>query len=235
MCKRTVTKGASAAWFRLPRACTLLLPLLLAFLCSSVPAACHGARGGSSSSSSRPVRSPPPRSPPRVATNSSRSSASSPASAASASAAAVVVGRHVRSYSHLTGDVRKRKLFSFQKFFLRIDKNGTVNGTKSKDDPFSILEIKSVDVGIVAIKGLDSNYYLAINKKGVVYGAREFGTDCKFVERIEENRYNTYASAEWRNKKKPMFVGLSANGKPMRAKKTRRKNTATHFLPMPIQ
>lgn len=226
MCKRTVTKGASAAWFRPPRACTLLLPLLLALLCSSVPAACHGARGGGSN---RPVRSPPPPPPHRAATNSSRSSASSPASAA-----VVVVGRHVRSYSHLTGDVRKRKLFSYQKFFLRIDKNGTVNGTKSKDDPFSILEIKSVDVGIVAIKGLDSNYYLAINKKGVVYGAREFGTDCKFVERIEENRYNTYASAEWRNKKKPMFVGLSANGKPMRAKKTRRKNTATHFLPIPI-
>ncbi len=33
------------------------------------------------------------------------------------------------------------------------------------------LEIKSVDVGIVAIKGIQSNYYLAINKKGVVYGA----------------------------------------------------------------
>lgn len=46
-------------------------------------------------------------------------------------------GRHVRSYNHLQGDIRRRKLFSFQKFFLRIDKNGTVNGTKSKDDPFS--------------------------------------------------------------------------------------------------
>ncbi|XP_036444076.1 fibroblast growth factor 10a [Colossoma macropomum] len=218
MCKWTVTKGA-AAWFRPPRVCALLL--LLALLCSSLPVACHGAR------SSRPARSPPPPPPPpsRVATNSSSSAVA---------AAAVVVGRHVRSYSHLTGDVRKRKLFSYQKFFLRIDKNGTVNGTKSKDDPFSILEIKSVDVGIVAIKGLDSNYYLAINKKGVVYGAREFGIDCKLIERIEENRYNTYASAEWRNKKKPMFVGLSANGKPMRAKKTRRKNTATHFLPIPI-
>lgn len=34
-----------------------------------------------------------------------------------------------------------------------------------------ILEIRSVDVGIVAIKGLNSNYYLAISKKGVVYGA----------------------------------------------------------------
>lgn len=46
-------------------------------------------------------------------------------------------GRHVRSYSHLQGDIRMRKLFSFQKFFLRIDKNGKVNGTKSKDDPLS--------------------------------------------------------------------------------------------------
>lgn len=52
------------------------------------------------------------------------------------------------------------------------------------------------------------------------------------TERIEENKYNTYASAEWRNKKKPMFVGLSASGKAMRGKKTRRKNTATHFLPI---
>ncbi|KPP75189.1 fibroblast growth factor 10-like [Scleropages formosus] len=51
----------------------------------------------------------------------------------------VVVGRHVRSYNHLQGDVRRRKLFSFQKFFLRIDKNGKVNGTKSKDDPFTAL------------------------------------------------------------------------------------------------
>lgn len=46
-------------------------------------------------------------------------------------------GRHVRSYSHLQGDIRRRKLFSFQKFFLRIDRNGKVNGTKSKDDPLS--------------------------------------------------------------------------------------------------
>ncbi|XP_026855216.2 fibroblast growth factor 10a [Electrophorus electricus] len=178
--------------------------LLLLLLCSALPVACHDGHGT--------LRSP------RGASSSS----------------SVVVGRHVRSYSHLTGDVRKRKLFSYQKFFLRIDQNGTVNGTKSKDDPFSILEIKSVDVGIVAIKGLDSNYYLAINKKGVVYGAKEFGTDCKLIERIEENRYNTYASAEWRNKKKPMFVGLNNSGKTVRAKKTRRKNTTTHFLPIPI-
>ncbi|XP_071339585.1 fibroblast growth factor 10-like [Trachinotus anak] len=143
-------------------------------------------------------------------------------------------GRHVRSYNHLQGDIRRRKLFSFQKFFLRIDKNGTVSGTKSKDDPFSILEITSVDVGVVAIKGLNSSYYLAISRKGDLYGAKEFGVDCTLKERIEENGYNTYASAEWRNKKRQMFVGLNVHGKPLKGKKTRRKNTATHFLPIMV-
>ncbi|XP_063046034.1 fibroblast growth factor 10-like [Engraulis encrasicolus] len=92
-----------------------------------------------------------------------------------------------------------------------------------------ILEITSVDVGIVAVRGLHSNYYLAINKKGDVYGAREYGMNCKLKERIEENGYNTYASAEWRNRKRQMFVSLSANGRPLRGRKTRRKNSATHF------
>uniref|UniRef100_A0A3Q2VI81 Fibroblast growth factor n=3 Tax=Haplochromini TaxID=319058 RepID=A0A3Q2VI81_HAPBU len=140
-------------------------------------------------------------------------------------------GRHVRSYNHLLGDIRRRKLFSFQRFFLRIDKNGKVNGTKIKDDPFSILEITSVDVGVVAIKGLSSNFYLAISKKGELYGAVKFGVDCTLKERIEENGYNTYASAKWKHGKRQMFVGLNGQGKPMRGKKTRRKNTATHFLP----
>ncbi|XP_074527007.1 fibroblast growth factor 10b [Halichoeres trimaculatus] len=141
-------------------------------------------------------------------------------------------GRHVRSYPHLQGDIRRRKLYSFQKFFLRIDRDGKVNGTKSKDDPLSILEITSVDVGVVAIKGMNSNYYLAISRKGELYGARDFGVDCTLKERIEENGYNTYASAEWRNKKRQMFVGLTVHGKPLRGKKTRRRNTATHFLPI---
>ncbi|XP_071379993.1 fibroblast growth factor 10b [Centroberyx affinis] len=143
-------------------------------------------------------------------------------------------GRHVRSYTHLQGDIRRRKLFSFHKFFLRIDKNGRVNGTKSKDDPLSILEITSVDVGVVAIKGLNSNYYLAISRKGELYGAREFGIDCTLKERIEENGYNTYASAEWRNKKRQMFVGLNVHGRPLRGKKTRRNNMSSHFLPIMV-
>ncbi|XP_071386422.1 fibroblast growth factor 10a [Centroberyx affinis] len=264
MCRWTVTQGAPVAWSssclccRPPSFLLSLTFLLLLLLLGPLPSSSSSSSPPSSSSSSSspssslslsdskkdhdapggtpprffilrsPSSSPPPPLP--------ASSARLPRSTNVSSSSATVVGRHVRSsYNHLQGDVRRRKLFSYQKFFLRIDKKGKVNGTKSEDDPYSVLEIKSVDVGVVAIRGLSSNYYLAISKKGELYGARDFGPDCRLIERIEENKYNTYASAEWRNKKKHMFVGLSANGKPMRGKKTRRKNTATHFLPIVVQ
>nr|XP_033787571.1 fibroblast growth factor 10 isoform X4 [Geotrypetes seraphini] len=47
-------------------------------------------------------------------------------------------GRHVRSYNHLLGDVRWRKLFSFTKYFLTIDRNGKVNGTKKENCPYKV-------------------------------------------------------------------------------------------------
>ncbi|XP_061603652.1 fibroblast growth factor 10a [Phyllopteryx taeniolatus] len=253
MCRWTVTQGASVAWFSsyprhshhktpphiLPFAFLLLLLLLGPSSSLSTPAPqsfnqSHHAGGRSpplpfvSQESSPSFSSPAP-----LHASSARLPRATNASSSSSSGA--VVGRHVRSsYNHLQGDVRRRKLFSYQKFFLRIDKKGKVNGTKSEDDPYSILEIKSVDVGVVAIRGLSSNYYLAISKKGELYGARDFGPDCRLIERIEENKYNTYASAEWRNKRKHMFVGLNANGKAVRGKKTRRKNTTTHFLPIVV-
>ncbi|XP_069604773.1 fibroblast growth factor 10 [Ranitomeya imitator] len=144
-------------------------------------------------------------------------------------------GRHVRSYNYLQGDIRFRKLFSFHKYFLKIDDTGRVSGTKKNDCPYSILEITSVDVGgIVAIKAINSNYYLAMSKKGKVYGSKEFNIDCKLRERIEENGYNTYASLTWKNNERQMFVALTGKGTPKRGPRTRRKNMNAHFLPMPL-
>ncbi|XP_017266015.1 fibroblast growth factor 10a [Kryptolebias marmoratus] len=242
MCRWTVTQGAPVAWFSsfpcsgppsrfLSITFLLLLLLLRPSPLSAAPSKDSEkkhAPGGtphllaSASSSPAPLHA---------------SSARLPRATNESSASATVVGRHVRSsYKHLQGDVRRRKLFSYQKFFLRIGEHGNVNGTKNGDDPYSILEIKSVDVGVVAIRGLISNHYLAIKRNGVLYGAKEFGPDCRLNERIEENKYNTYSSDQWKTKTdRRMFVGLNAKGKPMKGKRTRRKNTATHFLPMPVQ
>uniref|UniRef100_A0A3Q3K457 Fibroblast growth factor n=2 Tax=Monopterus albus TaxID=43700 RepID=A0A3Q3K457_MONAL len=246
MCRWTVTQGAPVAWFSSCPCCrppSLLLSLtfLLLLLLLRPSSSTLSSPSDSENNHNAPGRTPPHFSSSHPLPSSSpiplhASPARLPRATNITSSSATVIGRHVRSsYNHLQGDVRQRKLFSYQKFFLRIDKKGKVNGTKSEDDPYSILEIKSVDVGVVAIRGLSSNYYLAISKRGELYGARDFGPDCRLIERIEENKYNTYASAEWRNKKKHMFVGLNANGKPMRGKKTRRKNTATHFLPIVVQ
>lgn len=113
MCRWILTNGASA-FSHLPCCCLLLL-----FLVSSVPVTCHDL--------GQDMLSP-------EATNSSSSSSSSfPSSFSSPSSA----GRHVRSYNHLQGDVRKRKLYSYNKYFLKIEKNGKVSGTKKENCPFS--------------------------------------------------------------------------------------------------
>ncbi|MCJ8746578.1 hypothetical protein PDJAM_G00143320 [Pangasius djambal] len=155
-------------------------------------------------------------------------------SSSSNSSISAAPARRARSYPHLQGDTRRRKLYSFQRLFLRIDGTGRVSGTGSKDDAHTILEITSVDVGVVAIRSLTTRYYLAMNRRGEVYGEREYSVNCRLKERIEENGYNTYASAQWRKRHRAMFISLNANGKPLRGRKTHRRNTNTHFLPITV-
>ncbi|XP_041060839.1 fibroblast growth factor 22 [Carcharodon carcharias] len=142
--------------------------------------------------------------------------------------------RHTRSYNHLQGDVRWRRLYSATKYFLKIDRAGKVNGTRKKNCLNSIMEIRSVNVGVVAIKAVNTGFYLAMNKKGKLYGTEEYNNNCKFKERIEENGYNTYASLKWKHKGRQMFISLNGKGSPRRGHKTRRKHLSAHFLPMMV-
>ncbi|KAL4658926.1 fibroblast growth factor 22 [Arapaima gigas] len=140
--------------------------------------------------------------------------------------------RHTRSYNHLEGDVRLRHLYSANKFFLCIDKNGKVDGSRRKNYADSLMEIRSVSVGVVAIKSVSTGLYLAMSKKGTLFGSVKYSPSCKFKERIEENGYNTYASLRWKHGGRQMFVSLNGRGKPRRGHKARRRHPSTHFLPM---
>ncbi|KAJ7396092.1 hypothetical protein BTVI_148582 [Pitangus sulphuratus] len=125
--------------------------------------------------------------------------------------------RHTRSYDYMEGgDVRVRRLFCRTQWYMRIDKRGKVKGTREANNNYSILEIRTVAVGIVAIKGVESEYFLAMNKSGRLYGKKVCNEDCNFIELIEENHYNTYASAKWTHKGKEMFVTLNHKGVPMK-------------------
>ncbi|XP_011485317.1 fibroblast growth factor 3 isoform X2 [Oryzias latipes] len=97
-------------------------------------------------------------------------------------------------YEHLGGAPRRRKLYCATKYHLQIHPSGKIDGTLEEHNPLSIMEITAVEVGVVAIKGLFSGRYLAMNEKGRLYASEVFNKECEFVERILELGYNTYAS-----------------------------------------
>ncbi|KAM9266713.1 LOW QUALITY PROTEIN: fibroblast growth factor 3 [Cariama cristata] len=145
-------------------------------------------------------------------------------------------------YEHLGGAPRRRKLYCATKYHLQIHPNGKINGTLEKNSVFSILEITAVDVGIVAIKGLFSGRYLAMNKRGRLYASENYNAEC-VVERIHELGYNTYASRLYRTvpnragtKRKASaerlwYVSVNGKGRPRRGFKTRRTQKSSLFLP----
>ncbi|XP_066504114.1 fibroblast growth factor 3 [Hoplias malabaricus] len=148
-------------------------------------------------------------------------------------------------YEHLGGAPRHRKLYCATKYHLQIHANGKIDGSLEEDNPLSILEITAVDVGVVAIKGLFSGRYLAMNEKGRLYASEAFNEECEFLERIHELGYNTYASRHHSttqppvaggNKrraqaKKQWFVSINGKGRPRRGFKTRGTDKASLFLP----
>ncbi|XP_077158429.1 fibroblast growth factor 5 [Paroedura picta] len=119
-------------------------------------------------------------------------------------------------------------------FHLQIHPDGKVNGSHQAS-LLSILEIFAVSQGIVGIRGVFSNKFLAMSKKGKLHASAKFTDDCKFRERFQENSYNTYASAVHRSEKsgREWFVALNKRGKAKRGCSPRVKpqHLSTHFLP----
>ncbi|NWQ65345.1 FGF22 factor, partial [Neopipo cinnamomea] len=162
--------------------------------------------------------------------------------------------RPPRSYGHLEGDVRWRRLFSATRFFLRIDGGGGVEGTRWRERPGSECGRGRGrgEPGPAAPRGRprepDPNGCRGCGRGGRCRGGgwtghshpsrpsfscqKEFSPNCKFTERIEENGYNTYASLRWRHCGRPMFLSLNSKGRPQRGGKTSRQHLSTHFLPM---
>ncbi|KTG06761.1 hypothetical protein cypCar_00025953 [Cyprinus carpio] len=123
-------------------------------------------------------------------------------------------------YEHLGGAPRRRKLYCATKYHLQIHPNGKIDGSLDENNPFSILEITAVDVGVVAIKGLFSGRYLAMNEKGRLYASEVFNHECEFLERIHELGYNTYASRHHATTQPPP-TGSGAGGGKRRASSKR--------------
>ncbi|XP_028660411.1 fibroblast growth factor 5 [Erpetoichthys calabaricus] len=119
-------------------------------------------------------------------------------------------------------------------FHLQIHPDGRINGSH-EPSLLSILELFAVSQGIVGIRGVFSNRFLAMNKKGRLHASTKFTDDCKFRERFQENSYNTYASVTHKNHRngREWFVALNKRGKAKMGSSPRVKSqhVSTHFLP----
>ncbi|KAJ7403408.1 Fibroblast growth factor 1 [Pitangus sulphuratus] len=132
------------------------------------------------------------------------------------------------------GNYKKPKLLycSNGGHFLRILPDGTVDGTRDRSDEHIQLQLSAESVGVVYIKSTQSGQYLAMDTNGMLYGSQLLGEECLFLERIEENHYNTYISKKHADKN--WFVGLKKNGNSKLGPRTHYGQKAILFLPLPV-
>ncbi|KAK6321994.1 hypothetical protein J4Q44_G00067860 [Coregonus suidteri] len=95
-----------------------------------------------------------------------------------------------------------------------------------------ILKVKAVRAGVVAIKGHETGRYLAMDKDGLLYGSKTFKDECYFLEKMEDNYYNTYRSQKYQDN--DWFLGLNRNGQPKAGPRTHIGHKAIYFLPRPV-
>ncbi|XP_005996281.1 fibroblast growth factor 19 [Latimeria chalumnae] len=127
--------------------------------------------------------------------------------------------------------VRLKHLYTSSKhglisYFLQINDDGKVDGTTTRSC-YSLLEIKSVGPGVLAIKGIQSSRYLCVEKDGKLHGSRTYSADdCSFKEDILPDGYTIYVS-----KKHGSVVNLS-NHKQKRQRNRRTLPPFSQFLPL---
>uniref|UniRef100_A0A9L0TC84 Multifunctional fusion protein n=1 Tax=Equus caballus TaxID=9796 RepID=A0A9L0TC84_HORSE len=132
------------------------------------------------------------------------------------------------------GNYKKPKLLycSNGGHFLRILPDGTVDGTRDRSDQHIQLQLSAESVGEVYIKSTETGQYLAMDTDGLLYGSQTPNEECLFLERLEENHYNTYTSKK--HAEKNWFVGLKKNGSCKRGPRTHYGQKAILFLPLPV-
>ena len=108
-----------------------------------------------------------------------------------------------------------------------------------------------VGLRVVAIQHVDTGLYIAMCPDGRAYTCEMFTGECKFKEVCVEQTYVTYSqtvdkypkrlpTADQKQQKKLLYLGISAKGSALRGSKAFDKETKklkfnTHFLPQPIE
>uniref|UniRef100_A0A672YAI8 Fibroblast growth factor n=1 Tax=Sphaeramia orbicularis TaxID=375764 RepID=A0A672YAI8_9TELE len=127
-----------------------------------------------------------------------------------------------RDSDYLLGIKRLRRLYCNVGigFHIQVLPDGRITGVHN-ENRYSLLQISPVERGVVTLLGVRSGLFVAMNRRGKLYGS------CKFRENLLANNYNAYESMAYPR----MYIGLSKNGKTKRGNRVSPAMTVTHFLP----
>uniref|UniRef100_A0AAY4B041 Fibroblast growth factor n=1 Tax=Denticeps clupeoides TaxID=299321 RepID=A0AAY4B041_9TELE len=129
------------------------------------------------------------------------------------------------------------KLNSRQGFHLQLQADGTIDGTKEEDNSYAVFNLIPVGLRVVAIQGVQTKLYLAMNNEGYLYTSEHFTPECKFKESVFENYYVTYSSMIYRQQQsgRGWYLGLNKEGQIMKGNHVKKNKPAAHFIPKPLK
>ncbi|CAL8360237.1 unnamed protein product [Lota lota] len=129
---------------------------------------------------------------------------------------------------YLLGIKRVRRLYCNVGigYHLQVLSDGTVNGVHH-ENLHSLIEISTVDRGVVSLFGVQSGLFVAMNHRGRLYGATVFHGECMFKESLLANNYNAYESVSH----PASYIALTKHGRVKRGNRATTAMTVTHFLP----
>ncbi|XP_026541104.1 fibroblast growth factor 13 isoform X2 [Notechis scutatus] len=129
------------------------------------------------------------------------------------------------------------KLYSRQGYHLQMQADGTIDGTKEEESTYTLFNLIPVGLRVVAIQGVQTKLYLAMNSEGYLYTSEHFTPECKFKESVFENYYVTYSSMIYRQMQsgRGWYLGLNKEGEVMKGNHVKKNKPAAHFLPKPLK
>jgi len=119
------------------------------------------------------------------------------------------------------------KLFGKHHWFLRIQDNGSVSGTREQ----VTLQLESIGKGLVHIHCPKVRRYVGMDSNGRLFSTRN-KTDSTIFKHVKEmNGFHTFSSHKYyRDAPHDMYIALQKDGLPRKGNKTCRLHKGSQFL-----
>ncbi|XP_070553397.1 fibroblast growth factor 20-like [Ptychodera flava] len=134
-----------------------------------------------------------------------------------------------------------RQLRSASGFYLQILPSGIVKGTRADHDIYGILQVVHESDDVVTFRGVKTGLYLAMNRRGELYGQRKKSKESYFeMEHIKEWLY-AFKSKRYprktrrRQRRKSWYISFQKNGITKSGSRAKLRQGGTRFLLRPVE